>query len=41
MIVGVLGAGTMGAGIAQLAAASGADTLVYDPDKAALAAGIR
>ena len=41
MIVGVLGAGTMGAGIAQLAAASGADTLLYDPDKAALARGIR
>jgi 3-hydroxybutyryl-CoA dehydrogenase len=41
VIVGVLGAGTMGAGIAQLAAASGADTLVYDPDKAALANGIR
>ena len=31
----------MGAGIAQLAAASGADTLVYDPDKDALASGIR
>jgi 3-hydroxybutyryl-CoA dehydrogenase len=41
MIVGVLGAGTMGAGIAQLAAASGADVLVYDPDKPALASGIR
>ena len=41
MIVGVLGAGTMGSGIAQLAAASGADTLLYDPDKAALASGIR
>jgi 3-hydroxybutyryl-CoA dehydrogenase len=41
VIVGVLGAGTMGAGIAQLAAASGADTLLYDPDKAALASGIR
>ena len=40
MIVAVLGAGTMGAGIAQLAAASGADTLVYDPDKDALARGI-
>ena len=40
MIVGVLGAGTMGAGIAKLAASSGADALLYDPDKAALASGI-
>jgi 3-hydroxybutyryl-CoA dehydrogenase len=29
--VGVLGAGTMGAGIAQLAAVAGARTLLYDP----------
>ena len=40
MIVGVLGAGTMGAGIAQLAAASGARTLVHDPDAAALERGL-
>jgi 3-hydroxybutyryl-CoA dehydrogenase len=31
MIVGVVGAGTMGAGIAQLAALSGARTLLHDP----------
>src|SRR5580700_4447951 len=30
-VIGVLGAGTMGAGIAQLAARSGAQTLLYDP----------
>jgi len=40
MIVGVLGAGTMGAGIAQLAAASGARTLVHDPDADALERGL-
>src|SRR3954447_19181480 len=39
-IVGVLGAGTMGAGIAQLAAAAGARTLVHDPDPAALERGL-
>jgi 3-hydroxybutyryl-CoA dehydrogenase len=38
--VGVLGAGTMGAGIAQLAAASGARTLVHDPDADALERGL-
>jgi 3-hydroxybutyryl-CoA dehydrogenase len=38
--VGVVGAGTMGAGIAQLAAQSGARTLVHDPDPAALEAGL-
>src|SRR4051812_44993914 len=38
-IIGVLGAGTMGAGIAQLACRSGAQTLLYDPIPDALAAG--
>jgi 3-hydroxybutyryl-CoA dehydrogenase len=40
VVVGVLGAGTMGAGIAQLAAASGARTLVHDPDADALERGL-
>jgi len=40
MVVGVLGAGTMGSGIAQLAAASGARTLVHDPDPDALERGL-
>jgi 3-hydroxybutyryl-CoA dehydrogenase len=39
-VVGVLGAGTMGAGIAQLAAAAGARTLVHDPDAGALERGL-
>jgi 3-hydroxybutyryl-CoA dehydrogenase len=39
-IIGVLGAGTMGAGIAQLAARSGARTLLYDPFPEALARGL-
>jgi 3-hydroxybutyryl-CoA dehydrogenase len=39
-VVGILGAGTMGAGIAQLAAATGARTLVHDPDAAALECGL-
>jgi 3-hydroxybutyryl-CoA dehydrogenase len=39
-VIGVLGAGTMGAGIAQLAARSGASTLLYDPFPEALARGI-
>ncbi|HXD55966.1 MAG TPA: 3-hydroxyacyl-CoA dehydrogenase NAD-binding domain-containing protein [Solirubrobacteraceae bacterium] len=30
-VIGVLGAGTMGAGIAQLACRSGAETLLFDP----------
>ena len=38
-IVGVIGAGTMGAGIAQLAARAGARTLLHDPISAALARG--
>jgi 3-hydroxybutyryl-CoA dehydrogenase len=39
-VIGVLGAGTMGAGIAQLAARSGARTLLHDPFPEALARGI-
>jgi 3-hydroxybutyryl-CoA dehydrogenase len=39
-VIGVLGAGTMGAGIAQLAARSGARTLLYDPFAEALARGL-
>jgi 3-hydroxybutyryl-CoA dehydrogenase len=38
-VIGVLGAGTMGAGIAQLAARSGALTLLYDPVGEALERG--
>jgi len=38
-VVGVLGAGTMGAGIAQLACQIGARTLLYDPVAEALARG--
>jgi 3-hydroxybutyryl-CoA dehydrogenase len=37
--VGVVGAGTMGAGIAQLACLGGYETLIQDPDPAALEAG--
>jgi 3-hydroxybutyryl-CoA dehydrogenase len=39
-VIGVLGAGTMGAGIAQLAARSGARTLLHDPIPQALARGV-
>jgi 3-hydroxybutyryl-CoA dehydrogenase len=39
-VIGVLGAGTMGAGIAQLAARAGARTLLYDPIPAALERGL-
>jgi 3-hydroxybutyryl-CoA dehydrogenase len=39
-VIGVLGAGTMGAGIAQLAARSGARTLLHDPLAEALARGV-
>jgi 3-hydroxybutyryl-CoA dehydrogenase len=39
-VIGVAGAGTMGAGIAQLAARSGARTLLHDPDPAALERGL-
>jgi len=35
-VIGVLGAGTMGSGIAQLACLAGARTLLYDPDVGAL-----
>ncbi|HMD56882.1 MAG TPA: 3-hydroxyacyl-CoA dehydrogenase NAD-binding domain-containing protein [Solirubrobacteraceae bacterium] len=38
-IIGVLGAGTMGAGIAQLACRSGAQTLLFDPLPEALEKG--
>ena len=38
-VVGVLGAGTMGAGIAQLAAQAGARTLVHDPVEGAAQRG--
>jgi 3-hydroxybutyryl-CoA dehydrogenase len=38
-VIGVVGAGTMGAGIAQLACLSGARTLLHDPDSAALQTG--
>jgi 3-hydroxybutyryl-CoA dehydrogenase len=37
--VGVLGAGTMGAGIAQLAALAGYETVIHDPDPEALNMG--
>jgi 3-hydroxyacyl-CoA dehydrogenase/enoyl-CoA hydratase/3-hydroxybutyryl-CoA epimerase len=39
--VGVVGAGTMGAGIAQLAAVKGFEVVVQEIDDAALAAGIK
>ncbi len=38
-VVGVIGAGTMGAGIAQLAAQAGARTILHDPIPDALASG--
>jgi 3-hydroxybutyryl-CoA dehydrogenase len=37
--IGVLGAGTMGAGIAQVSACTGAETLLYDPVAGAAVAG--
>jgi 3-hydroxybutyryl-CoA dehydrogenase len=40
-VIGVVGAGTMGAGIAQLAAATGARTLLHDPVPDALARGVQ
>jgi 3-hydroxybutyryl-CoA dehydrogenase len=40
LIIGVLGAGTMGAGIAQLACKSGARTILFDPIPEALARGV-
>ena len=39
LVVGVIGAGTMGAGIAQLAMGAGAETFLVDPIPDALAAG--
>ena len=39
-VIGVVGAGTMGAGIAQLAARTGARTLLHDPVAEALAGGV-
>ncbi|HWG09014.1 MAG TPA: 3-hydroxyacyl-CoA dehydrogenase NAD-binding domain-containing protein [Solirubrobacteraceae bacterium] len=39
-VIGVLGAGTMGSGIAQLAARSGARTLLHDPVPEALQSGL-
>jgi 3-hydroxybutyryl-CoA dehydrogenase len=39
-VIGVLGAGTMGSGIAQLAARSGARTLLHDPIPEALERGL-
>jgi 3-hydroxybutyryl-CoA dehydrogenase len=39
-VIGVVGAGTMGAGIAQLAAAMGARTLLHDPAPEALERGL-
>lgn len=39
-VVGVIGAGLMGRGIAQLAASYGAHTLVHDPDPEALQRGL-
>src|SRR5680860_583466 len=39
-VIGVVGAGTMGSGIAQLGAAAGIETRLHDPDEAALEKGI-
>jgi 3-hydroxybutyryl-CoA dehydrogenase len=39
-VIGVLGAGTMGSGIAQLACRSGAQTLLFDPIPEALERGV-
>jgi 3-hydroxybutyryl-CoA dehydrogenase len=39
-VIGVLGAGTMGAGIAQLACRAGAETLLFDPIPDALERGL-
>src|SRR5829696_9341889 len=40
-VIGVVGAGTMGAGIAQLAVQAGARALLADPDREALEAGMQ
>ena len=37
--VGIVGAGTMGSGIAQLAALAGYETVIYDPDPEAMEGG--
>ena len=39
-VLGVVGAGTMGSGIAQLGAAAGIETRLHDPDQAALEKGM-
>jgi len=39
-VIGIAGAGTMGAGIAQLACLAGARTMVHDPDPEALERGL-
>ena len=39
-VIGVAGAGTMGAGIAQLACLAGARTLLHDPIEEALERGL-
>jgi 3-hydroxybutyryl-CoA dehydrogenase len=41
VVLGVVGAGTMGAGIAQLGALAGMDTLLHDPVEGAVESGIR
>jgi 3-hydroxybutyryl-CoA dehydrogenase len=40
-VIGVVGAGTMGAGIAQLGCRAGAQTLLHDPVAEALKSGVR
>ncbi len=40
-VIGVVGAGTMGSGIAQLAARSGAQALLHDPIPEALEKGVQ
>src|ERR1700682_1474235 len=40
-VIGVVGAGTMGAGIAQLACRSGARALLHDPVPEALERGVK
>ena len=40
-VIGVLGAGTMGAGIAQLACRAGAQALLHDPIPQALERGVQ
>ena len=41
LVLGVVGAGTMGGGIAQLGALAGMDTLVHDPVAGAIERGMR